>query len=155
MTNFSKCRQSSCHKSIIIIRNTVTYLPRGPAVVHGAPPRHDLHYKNAKAIDVAPLIQHPGACILRSHVPAKRRAKVNSHQFHSLIKAKDYRAKTNSPKRSHNSGSDVTLLRANELCQSKIRHLGVPLPIQQDVARLYVAMHNLRLETLVQISQPN
>jgi hypothetical protein len=41
-----------------------------PSVIHWSPSRDGLHDQHSEAINVAPLVQHPGFGILRRHIPA-------------------------------------------------------------------------------------
>lgn len=47
----------------------------------------------------------------------------------------------------------MTLSRAKKFSKSKIRDLGIPLCVHQDVAGLDISVNNLRLQSLMQICQ--
>jgi hypothetical protein len=98
-------------------------LAGGPVVVYGAAPGDELHEQHAEAVDVAALVQHARGRVLGGHVP----------------------------ERAHHAGRHVAGPGPQHLGHAEVRHLGAPLLVQQDVARLDVAVHHLRFQAFVQV----
>ena len=55
------------------------------------------------------------------------------------------------PERAHDTGGHVAGSGAEHLGHPEVGHLGVPLLVQEDVARLDVSVHNFGLQAFVQV----